>query len=288
MAGLQVRKQARENKLTTPTTGLAPGQIQANLIVLPASVANDFELLCARNPVPCPLLGKSSRPGQAHSFTPAGLFEDELADTIDVRYDIPQYNVYEGGCLVGSKASIEKEWSDESVAFLIGCSFSFEDALTKAGLPPRQIQLGCNVPMYQTNIKLHPAGIFVGAKMIVSMRPYRPKDIEEVRQVTRPFVQTHGEPVAWGWDAVKELGINNIDKPEFGEAVNFEADEVPVFWGCGVTPQAAVMAAADRIPGKVMGHKPGHMLVLDITEERLFASKASRIREQELLHNGNA
>lgn len=273
MAGLQVRMRARTGELTGPTTGLAPGNIQANLIVLPANVANHFELLCTRNQVPCPLLGKSTHPGKHYSFTPHNLFRNTSAETIDIRHDIPRYNIYEDGCLQESKGDIEDEWAEDSVAFLIGCSFSFEAALAKAGLPPRQIQLRCNVPMYQTNIKLLPAGIFVDAKMVVSMRPYRTEDIEQVRKITRPFVQTHGEPIAWGWQAVKELGIRDIDNPDFGDTVTFEPDEVPVFWGCGVTPQAAVMAAGGKISGKVMAHKPGHMLVLDITEEELFQSQ---------------
>ena len=235
---LKVRLDARYNTLTTPTTGLAGGHIQANLIVLPKSVAADFELLCSRNPVPCPLLGKSTTPGDPHSFTPSNLFvqSDAPADAIDICTDIPAYNVYQHGKLLNSKPNLIDEWTDSSVAFLIGCSFSFEAALTDAGLPPRQIQQSCNVPMYKTNVKLMPAGIFADATMVVSMRPYLPEDIERVRDVTRPFVKAHGEPVAWGWDAVKDFGINDIEKPEFGDAVKFEEGEVPVFWVSTLPP----------------------------------------------------
>ena len=229
---LRVRQDARAGILKSPTTGLARGHIQANLLVLPSNIAPDFEILCARNPVPCPLLGKSTTPGNPHSFTPSDLFagSDSADAIIDIRTDIPQYNVYQNGKLLKSKPNILEEWNETSVAFLIGCSFSFEAALTDAGLPPRQIQQSCNVPMYKTDVKLNPAGIFTGATQVVSMRPYLPQDIQKVREVTRPFVKTHGEPVAWGWDTAREFGITDIDKPDFGDAVKFEEGEVPVFW----------------------------------------------------------
>jgi uncharacterized protein YcsI (UPF0317 family) len=238
MAALKVRHLARANKLTTPTTGLAPGFVQANLIVLSAAVAADFELLAIRNPVSCPLLGKSTRSGDAHSFAPMGLFQDSVdpQDIIDIRNDIAHYNVYEGGQLVATKNNIDNEWSADSVAFLIGCSFSFETALSQAGLTPRQIELGSNVPMYKTAVKLQPAGVFVGGQQVVSMRPYRPEDIEKVRNITRPYVRTHGEPVAWGWEALEELGISDIDKPDFGSPTLFRDGEVPVFWVSRTVP----------------------------------------------------
>ena len=270
---LDIRAEARKGHAFL-TTGLAPGHIQANLIVLPSSVAHDFELLCARNPVPCPLLGKTTVPGDPHTFTPTSLFDhgEDTTKEVDIRHDIPLYNIYKNGVMTASKTNIENEWSSDSVAFLIGCSYSFEHALIRAGLTPRQIQQGCNVPMYRTNVKLLPSGIFVGGTMVVSMRPYHPEDIEKVRNITRPYVKTHGEPIAWGWDAVHQLDISDIACPDFGEAVKIGPDEVPVFWGCGVTPQVAVMAAGDKIPGMVMAHAPGHMMILDITEEELFAS----------------
>jgi uncharacterized protein YcsI (UPF0317 family) len=292
----KIRKKARTGTFTSPTTGLAPGHIQANLLILASSVADDFELLCARNPVPCPLLGRSSRVGDPSHFLPRGLFHESNIEKkgangeeimIDIRRDVPMYNVYENGELVESVADISQYWDMESsVAFLIGCSFSFEHALSHAGLVPRQIEMGCNVPMYTTRIPLNPAGIFTGARMVVSMRPYRPDDVENVRNITRRFVKTHGEPIAWGWDAVRELGIEDIDRPDFGDGVTIREDEVPVVWGCGVTPQVAVIAAKDKIQGKVMAHRPGHMLVLDITEEELFATEAINVRLIEEKANG--
>ena len=229
---LKIRQDAREGRLTTTTTGLGAGHIQVNLIVLPASVARDFEILAARNPVPCPILGKTSTPGDPHSFTPTGLFQQfsDPRSIIDIRTDHPSYNVYENGKLIATKTDIKDEWTDSSVAFLVGCSFSFEAALTKAGLPPRSTELGQSPPMYITTAKLSPAGIFTGATMVVSMRPYREEDIERVRAITRPYIATHGEPVAWGWDGAKELGIKDIDKPDFGVKTVWRDGEVPVFW----------------------------------------------------------
>ena len=290
MAALEVRKRARKAKggFTGITAGLAPGHVQANLIVLPSAVTTDFELLCARNPVPCPLLGRSARVGDPSLFTPSNLFSEASSFTsVDVRTDLPQYNVYENGVLLEATSDILRDWrANDSVAFLIGCSYSFEAALERVGLIPRQIEMGCNVPMYITNVKLIPAGIFTGARQVVSMRPYFPKDIEKVRDVTRPFVKTHGEPIAWGWDAADELGIKDIKKPDFGDKIDFKDGEVPVLWGCGVTPQVAVMAIAEKIPGKVMAHKPGHMLMLDITEEELFASEATSPQPLGIAING--
>jgi len=233
-AALKVRQSARDGRLDGVTTGLAPGHIQANLIVLPSSVASDFELLAQRNPVPCPILGKSSTPGDPNSFGPSNLFlhSKTPGHIIDIRTDHPAYNIYENGKLIATKAEIKDEWTEDSVAFLIGCSFSFEAALSEAGLPPRQIELQQNPPMYTTNVRLNPAGIFTGARMVVSMRPYKPEDIEHVRKVTRPFVKTHGEPVAWGWEGAKDLGIKDIAKPDFGPPTQFREDEVPVFWVC--------------------------------------------------------
>ena len=154
--------------------------------------------------------------------------------------------------------------------FLIGCSYSFEAALCKEGLTPRHIELGTTVPMYKTTRPLCPAGMFTDCQYVVSMRPYLPRAIERVRDITRPYIHTHGEPIAWGWEGAKALGIANIHVPDWGDATEFRTDEVPVFFACGVTPQYAVMSAGKRIEGAVMGHKPGCMLVLDWHEEDLF------------------
>ncbi|KAK8094455.1 hypothetical protein PG997_001140 [Apiospora hydei] len=259
-----------------------PRYVQANLIVLPSRYAADFRLLCARNPVPCPLIAESAAPGKYDSFKSyvAG-GADVLSEggCVDLRHDIPRYMVYRDAELVRAEAlDIESEWDDgDHVAFLIGCSYSFESALSLAGLVPRHTVLGRNVPMYRTRLPLCPAGVFTGSTYVVSMRPYKSREVEKVRRITRGYSATHGEPIAWGWEAVHSLGILDIDAPEWGEAPvtadgrplgelqawqgGSAEDEVPVFWACGVTPQEAVMRA--NIKGTVMAHAPGHMLLLD-------------------------
>ncbi|KAH0399279.1 hypothetical protein KCU89_g6370, partial [Aureobasidium melanogenum] len=279
--GVAVRLAAREGSLAGVTSGLAPSFLQANLIVLPSRYAADFRLLCARNPVPCPLLAESSQIGSYDSLKSyiAGLKGDKIASNIDIRFDAPRYMVYQDGVLSASHVEdISAEWTEDHVAFLIGCSYSFETALINEKLPPRHFVMQRNVPMYRTNIPLCPAGVFTGATYVVSMRPYKQSDIERVRDITRPFVTTHGEPIAWGWDGMKSLGISDISKPDWGDVPlemngqpldSSNNDVVPVFWGCGVTPQEAVMRA--ELKGTVLGHAPGHMILLDVKDEDVFS-----------------
>lgn len=286
--GHAVRLAARAKSLSAQTSGLAPSYLQANLIVLPEKYANDFRLLCQRNPVPCPLLAESAHPG-AFSLLASrlsgpgnGAAALEIARDIDLRHDAPQYLVYQNGVPIADETitDLTAHWRPDHVGFLIGCSYSFEEALASAGLAPRHTTQGRNVPMYRTKIPLCPAGVFTGSTYVVSMRPYRVADILRVREITSRFVATHGEPIAWGWDGAEKLGIVDIAKPEWGEAPLSEdgkgvfcrgSDDdgfVPVFWGCGVTPQEAVMRAG--LEGTVMGHKPGHMIVLDVMEDEVF------------------
>jgi uncharacterized protein YcsI (UPF0317 family) len=277
--GQAVRLAARNKAFTSTTSGLAPGYLQANLLILPSRYASDFRLLCARNPVPCPLIAESACVGSydaVKSYIPgSGVVSD-----YDVRHDAPQYMVYEDSRLVRAGClDIADEWTEDHVAFLIGCSLSFESALTDAGLPPRHAVMARNVPMYRTNIPMCPAGVFMGSTYVVSMRPYKSSDIVKVREITRSYNATHGEPIAWGWDAVAKLGIQSIDVTQWGDAP-FTLDgrplsemigsdeEVPVFWGCGVTPQEAVMKA--DIKGTVMAHAPGYMLVIDSRDEDII------------------
>lgn len=286
ITGRDVRLAARTNALTIPTSGLAPTYLQANLLILPSRHAADFRLLCARNPVPCPLLAESASVGRwdAVASRVAGLSGSQLlsADCCDIRRDAPRYNVYKDGVLLAEHAGcfdVVDHWTDDHVAFLIGCSFSFESALSAAGLTPRHTVLGRNVCMYRTAVPLCPAGVFTGSTYVVSMRPYRASEIEQVREITRGYTDTHGEPIAWGWEALAKLGIENIDKPQWGEVPLTEDgrplgefygsdEEVPVFWGCGVTPQEAVVRA--KIGGMVMAHAPGHMLVLDCRDDDIL------------------
>ncbi|EXJ96273.1 hypothetical protein A1O1_01399 [Capronia coronata CBS 617.96] len=278
--GESIRLAARAGEYTDQTSGVAPTYVQANLIVLPSQYASDFRLLCRRNPVPCPLLAESKEVGrwdQLQSWI-QGVTGDQITKDLDIRNDISKYMVYENGNLTKSHChNVEAEWTEDHVGFLIGCSYSFETALTAAGLLPAHTAHGRNVPMYRTKIPLCPAGVFQHSTYVVSMRPYRRRDIEKVRGITRPYVATHGEPIDWGWDAVERLGIQDLSRPEYGEApiatdgsplvrgMGIEDDElVPVFWGCGVTPQEAIRRAKPE--GTVIGHAPGHMLVLDIRD----------------------
>jgi uncharacterized protein YcsI (UPF0317 family) len=276
--GLSVRLSARMNRYASFTCGVAPTFVQSNIIVLPSRYAADFRLLCQRNPVPCPLLAESESVGRwdrlvSHMERVPNV---SIARDLDIRRDAPRYMVYKDGVLFSAMATeVVREWTDDHVAFLIGCSYSFESALSLAGLPPRHIAMGRNVPMYSTKVPLCPAGVFTNATYVVSMRPYKKSEIGRVRGITRPYAKTHGEPIAWGWDAVHTLGIGNVNAPEWGDApllldgrplVREEGDDivVPVFWGCGVTPQEAVVRA--KLPGTIMAHAPGHMLVLDVRD----------------------
>jgi uncharacterized protein YcsI (UPF0317 family) len=203
-----------------------------------------------------------------------------MLNDVDIRNDAPKYNVYKDSALVKSGCSnIVQDWTDDHVAFLIGCSFSFEASLTAAGLAPLHTVLRRNVPMYRTKIPLSPAGVFTGGTFVVSMRPYGATEIPRVREITRAFSVTHGEPIAWGWAAVEALGIEDIDVPQWGDAPRTRGGEplgalagseelVPVFWGCGVTPQEAVMRA--NLEGIVMAHSPGHMLLLDCRDSEII------------------
>ncbi|RDW92386.1 DUF1445-domain-containing protein [Coleophoma crateriformis] len=273
--GFAARQAARNGTHTSPTFGVAPSYLQANLIVLPSRYASDFRILCARNPVPCPLIAESKSLGRWDAVKSwiDGVADDGISRELDIRRDAPKYTVYKDSKLAKFECpDIVEEWTEDHIAFFIGCSYSFESALCDAGLPPRHALLNRNVAMYRTNVPLCPAGVFTGGTYIVSMRPYKKKDIETVRDITRPYIATHGEPIAWGWDAVEKLGIKNIAEPEWGAApltmdgrslseVFGDDENVPVFWGCGVTPQEAVMRAG--IEGTIMGHAPGHMMVLD-------------------------
>ncbi|KAL7936235.1 hypothetical protein V8C35DRAFT_297255 [Trichoderma chlorosporum] len=299
VTGQQARLASRNNKSpAASTSGLAPGYLQANLIILPSRYANDFRNLCARNPVPCPLIAESAAKGCENVVIShiSKVHGDEiLGKECDLRRDAPHYMVYKDSKLEKSHCDdVVAEWTDDHVAFLIGCSYSFETALAGAGLAPRQLLLGRNVPMYRTTLRLCPSGVFQGGTYVVSMRPYKRRDVEKVRNITRGFGATHGEPLDWGWEAVERLGIRDIDGPEWGDAPmdaggtrafggmrsqiqtgprdadedgHDDDEEVPVFWGCGVTPQEAVMRAG--LEGVVMAHAPGHMLVLDARDEDL-------------------
>ncbi|QKH38664.1 putative hydro-lyase [Achromobacter pestifer] len=250
----QARLDARSGKLTGPTANLAPGHVQANLAILPRALAADFLHFCQRNPKPCPLLAMSE-PGD-----PA---LPELGQDIDIRSDIPRYRVWKNGELVAEPTDVRDIWRDDLVSFLIGCSFSFEEAMLDNGLPVRHIEQGCNVPMYRTNVPTHTAGVF-GGPLVVSMRPLKAADAIRAIQVTSRFPSVHGAPVHIGDPAL--IGIADISRPDYGDPVEIREGEMPVFWACGVTPQSVVAAVR---PEFCITHAPGHMLVTDLINSRM-------------------
>ncbi|HMD03384.1 MAG TPA: DUF1445 domain-containing protein, partial [Candidatus Baltobacteraceae bacterium] len=212
--GAQARAAIRVGR-RGPTAAAAPGYVQANLVALSAEYADEFRSLCARNPVACPLLDE----------LPPGVTATQLAAGADLRVDVPAYRLYRDGELKARSTDGRELWRDDLSVFLIGCSFTFEWALTRARLPPRHVQLGTNVPMYRTNVPLAPAGRLRG-HLIVSMRPYLPADLDRVKAVTRPFSEAHGEPF-WAGNP-HELGIADLSAPDEGDAVPFEPGELPV------------------------------------------------------------
>jgi len=252
-----VRMAARMQRITGQTAGLAPGFVQGNLVVLPVSVADEFLRFCQRNPKPCPLIAVSE-PGQPHIAS--------LGEDVDLRTDLPRYHVWRDGAVVASTPSVADVWRDELVAFVIGCSFSFEEALTADGIPLKHVSAGTTVPMYRTNVMCEPAGRFNGP-LVVSMRPMNAADTIRAIQITSRFPAVHGAPVHVGDPAL--IGIHDLSRPDYGDAVGISADELPVFWACGVTPQAAIASA--RIPFAIT-HAPGCMLVTDIPNASLAAS----------------
>jgi uncharacterized protein YcsI (UPF0317 family) len=249
----KIRKLIREMKITGPTAGMANGYAQANLAILKQEHAYDFLLFCQRNPKSCPLL----------DVTEVGSPYLTVAKGADIRTDLPKYRVYREGVLTEEITDITSLWEEDMVGFLIGCSFTFEDALLNNGIPIRHIEEKCNVPMYKTNIECKSAGLFKGVT-VVSMRPMPSRDVPRAVQVTSRFPSVHGSPLHIG--SPKEIGIQQIDHPDFGDAVTIHEGEVPVFWACGVTPQAVAMEVK---PSIMITHAPGHMLITDIRDDEL-------------------
>jgi uncharacterized protein YcsI (UPF0317 family) len=252
-----LRAAIRAGAFDRPTAGQAPGFAQANLVILPAAEAADFRAFCERNPRPCPLL-EMTAPGD-----PTPRF---LAPGADLRTDLPRYRVYRDGAQVAEPTDIRDLWRDDLVAFLIGCSFTFESALLAAGVPVRHIECGSNVPMYRTNQPTAPAGRFAGP-LVVSMRPMPPADVARATEITAHYPRMHGAPVHVGDPAA--LGIADLARPDYGDPVPIRAGEQAVFWACGVTPQAVAIAA--RVPFMIT-HAPGHMFVSDRTDAEILGA----------------
>ncbi|HBC26914.1 MAG TPA: putative hydro-lyase [Ruminococcaceae bacterium] len=249
-----VRQMIREGKITSPTTGMCAGYAQGNLVVLPKEYAYDFLLFTQRNPKPCPVLEVSDIGSREFPLTAKGS---------DIARDIPKYRVYQDGVMQGEYQDVSQFWRDDLVSFLLGCSFSFEAPMIEEGIEVRHITEGRNVPMYITNIPCKPAGIFSGPT-VVSMRPIPYRQVVKAVTITERMPQVHGTPIHIG--DPEHIGIRDIHKPDFGDSVTIKEGEVPVFWACGVTPQAVVMKVK---PPFVITHAPGHMFITDVKNSDL-------------------
>ncbi|WP_085620071.1 putative hydro-lyase [Thalassospira alkalitolerans] len=249
---LALRQAIRSGKHRGTTTGYASGYLQGNLAILPASYADEFLKFCARNPKSCPLIGMSE---------PGSPFIPELGADLDIRTDVPGYRVFRGTEDFESATDLNAVWRDDLVTFVLGCSFSFEAAITRSGVPLRHMDANRNVPMYVTNIETTPAGRFHGP-LVVSMRSFKPSDAIRAILYSDRYRLAHGAPVHIGDPA--GIGISDLMKPDFGDEPVVGEGDIPVFWACGVTPQ---MAIRNVLPDLAITHEPGLMLVTDVLAE---------------------
>ena len=253
LSAQELRQLVRSADWQTPTSGAAHGYVQANLVMLPKRQAFDFLLFCVRNPKPCPIL----------DVLEPGVVEPAIAPGADLRTDLPKYRIYKDGKLVEEVSDVTSLFADDTVSFLLGCSFSFENAMLTSGLPVRNIEEGRNVSMYITSRQCAPAGPFA-APLVVTMRPMTPEQSVRAVQITTRLHLTHGAPIHIG--DPQQIGITDLDKPDFGDAVTVRPGEIPVFWACGVT--SALAATSPALP-LVITHAPGHMFVSDLTDEQM-------------------
>ena len=249
-----VRRAIRERRHTGHTAGVAPGYVQGNVCILPQEYAEEFRAFCERNPKPCPLLAESE-PGNPR--LPA------LGEDLDIRTDVPRYRVFRNGILEDEVCALHNLWRDDLVTFVLGCSFSFEQALLDAGLPLRYVEQGRNVSMYRTSIDTAPAGRFRG-KLVVSMRPFKPADAIRAIEITSRYPRSHGAPVHIGRPEL--IGIADLRQPWAGDPTEVLEDELPLYWACGITPQSVVL---DARPSLCITHAPGHMLITDLDNASL-------------------
>ena len=251
----EVRQLIREGKIDFPTSGMCAGYAQANLVILPPEYAADFEEYAKLNPFPCPILEiiRGKEP-----------LTHAMGEGANICTDIPRYRVYENGVFTKELTDASEYWKEGYVGFLIGCSFSFEESLLREGIEVRHISQGRNVPMYKVELfQTKPAGPFKGP-MVCSMRPMTPEKAKRAYEITVKMPNVHGAPVHMG--PAEAIGIKDVMKPDYGEAVDIYPGEIPVFWPCGVTPQAAVENAKPPI---VITHAPGHMFITDILNAEL-------------------
>ncbi len=252
LSAAELRAAIRSGAHSGHTAGLAKGKLQCNLAILPERYALDFLRFCQRNPKPCPVVGVSDT---GDPYLPT------LGHDIDIRTDVPRYRVFRDGKLTDEVTDITDLWAEDLVTVALGCSFTFENALMRHGIPVRHVELGRNVPMFSSNIPLVPAGPFSG-KMVVTMRPIAADRVADATRISGRYPQAHGAPIASGDPA--GIGIADLSRPDWGEAVEVRAGEVPVYWACGVTPQNVLLEA--KLP-LCITHSPGHMLVSDVAED---------------------
>ena len=249
-----IREQIRAGRYRGQTAGFGPGKLQANLAILQGEWADHFLEFCAQNPQPCPLVGMSDA---------RGVPTMSMLGDIDIRTDVPSYNVYLDGKLDRAVHDISDLWTDDMVAFALGCSFTFERALAEAGIRMKHIEANTTVPMYATNLALNPVGPFHG-EMVVSMRPIPEAHVNKAIEITKNFDHAHGAPVHVGTPS--DIGIADVFRPDWGEPAEFSPGDVPVFWACGVTPQNVLQASRPPI---CITHTPGRMLVTDAPEGQM-------------------
>lgn len=252
VSAVDVRGAIRSGAYSGHTAGLAAGKLQCNLAILPERFALDFLRFCQRNPKPCPIVGVGDS-GDPNLPT--------LGHDIDIRTDVSKYRVFRNGTLSDEVTDISDVWTDDLVTVALGCSFTFENALVRNGIPVRHLETGRNVPMFKSNIDLVPAGRFAG-QMVVTMRPIPAAQVDSAREISRRYPQAHGAPIAIGDPA--QIGISDLSAPDWGDAVDIKDGEVPVYWACGVTPQNVLLDADLPI---CITHSPGHMLIADVAED---------------------
>jgi uncharacterized protein YcsI (UPF0317 family) len=253
----EIRAIIRQGAWDNNTASLALGYAQANVYIFPYQYAFDFFFFCHRNPKPCPVL-EVLEPGRYEI--------DYLAPGADIRTDLPRYTVFHNGSIKETKTDIKDIWQEDFVTFFLGCSFAFEEALLRAHIPVRHIEEGKIVPMYITNIPCRDGGIFHGP-LIVSMRPIPDDKVMRAVQITSRYPFVHGAPVHLG--SPERIGIGDLSRPDFGEAVEMREGEIPVFWACGLTPRAALLHAK---PSICISHAPGCMFISDVANEELATS----------------
>ncbi len=248
LSPVEARRLIRSGEWRRPTTGLALGYVQANLVILPQSWAEEFSDFCQLNSRSAPLLDVTA-PGNPHPI--------QVAPDADIRTDIPRYRVYREGQFVEEVEDIRSYWRESFVAFLLGCSFTAEHALLAGGIHLRHIEQGKNVAMYRTSLSCT-ATPHLHGPLVVSMRPVKATQVDRVTEITSCYPLAHGGPIHVG--DPEALGIADLAAPDWGDAVPVEDDEFPVFWACGVTPQAMIMESK---PPLAITHAPGHMFVTD-------------------------